>query len=295
MKALVLANHQAAVGKSTVATLLVRHLARRGHRVLAIDLCHPGRMGASLRRSDMTAVVPLADDALTGDEIPSCPGAPGQPIVLIDGAGRWLDLDLQARRGRHFVENLQDLLGMARNHFDACVIDTSARPDVRLLAALACADLVLVPTPLAEPSIGRLGYLFWHARCGIYAIQASFNPRLRVFGLLPTMVGNEGIAPHERARIARLANLPQAGFIQIDDEPSADRREPLWRPAGETAYIPHSPQLARTLGSGQMPWEIPATAARAVWRQIRPSIETLADRLTDRLPKRSSPTHKARS
>ena len=127
MKTLVLANHQSAVGKSTVATLLVHHLARRGHRVLAIDLSHPGSMGASLRRSDKTVVVLLADDALTGDVLPRFPDAPGQPIVLIDGARRWLDLERQARRAHHFIENLQDLMGMARNHFDACVIDTSAR------------------------------------------------------------------------------------------------------------------------------------------------------------------------
>lgn len=292
MKTLVLANHQSAVGKSTVATMLVHHLARRGHRVLAIDLSHPGRMGASLRRSDKTAAVPLADDALTGDELPSFPDAPGQPIVLLDGARRWLDLERQARRAHHFIENLQDLMGMARNHFDACVIDTSARPGVRLLAALACADLVLVPSPLDEASIGRMGYLFWHTRCGIYAIQANFNPRLRVLGLLPTMVRTGGIQPHERGRIARLASIQQDLLIPVCDDggaiSSAAGSGKLPRPTGEFAYLPHSRELAHTLGSGQMPWEIPATLARAVWNQIRPSVQTLAAHMTAGLAARTS-------
>jgi len=79
MKTLVLANHQAAVGKSTVSAMLVHHLARQGRRVLAIDLDHPGALGRSFRRSEQVAAVPLADDALTGPTLPHLPVTDGRP------------------------------------------------------------------------------------------------------------------------------------------------------------------------------------------------------------------------
>lgn len=279
MKTLVLANHQAAVGKSTVAAMLVHHLARQGRRVLAIDLDHPGALGRSLRRSEKVAAVPLADDALTGLTLPHLSVTDGRPIVLIDGARRWRGLASQPRRRDNFIGNLQDLMAIVRRRFDVCVIDTPARPGVRLLAALACADLVLVPSPLDPASIGRVGYLFWHARCGIYKVQASFNPRLQVLGLLPTMVHAEGGCQDDRPHIARLAADHQDLLIRVGDRLDAGRPRSARGPASEFAYVPLRPEIAQTLASGQMPWAVNATAARAAWNEIRPSIETLSAHL----------------
>jgi chromosome partitioning protein len=279
MKTLVLANHQAAVGKSTVSAMLVHHLARQGRRVLAIDLDHPGALGRSLRRSEQVVAVPLADDALTGSTPPHLPVADGRSIVLIDGARRWRGLARQPRRGDDFIGNLQDLMAIVRRRFDVCVIDTPARPGVRLLAALACADLVLVPSPLDPASIGRVGYLFWHARCGIYKVQASFNPRLQVLGLLPTMVHAEGGCQDDRPHIARLAADHQGLLIRVGDRLNTDRIRSACGPASEFAYVPLRAEIAQTLASGQMPWAVSATAARAVWNEMRPSIEALSAHL----------------
>lgn len=277
MKTLVLASHQAAVGKSTVATILVHHLARHGHRVLAIDLAHPGALGQSLRRSKRVAVASLGADAFIGDTLPCLPDVPDQPIVLIDGARRWMGMERQTRLCDNFIGNLQDMVAIVRRHFDACVIDTPARPDVRQLAALACADLVLVPTPLDEVSIGDVGYLSWHARCGINAIHGSFNPNLRLLGLLPTMVQADGCQHGDRDRLDELAAKHQ--LIRVGGRKNADEREKARTPISEFAYIPHRPEIAQTLASGQMLWDVNATAARAVWNEIRPTIETLAARL----------------
>jgi chromosome partitioning protein len=277
MKTLVLASHQAAVGKSTVATILVHHLARHGHRVLAIDLAHPGALGQSLRRSKRVAVASLGADAFIGDTLPCLPDVPDQPIVLIDGARRWMGMERQTRLCDNFIGNLQDMVAIVRRHFDACVIDTSARPDVRQLAALACADLVLVPTPLDEVSIGDVGYLFWHARCGINAIQRSFNPNLRLLGLLPSMVQADGCQHGDRDRLDELAAKHQ--LIRVGGRKNADEREEARTPISEFAHTLHRPEIAQTLASGQMLWDVNATAARAVWNEIRPTIETLAARL----------------
>jgi chromosome partitioning protein len=267
MKTLVIAQHHASVGRSTLATLLVRHLARRGHRVLAVDLGHPGAMGRALRRSALVDAVPLADDALIGDALPCLPAARPGTIVLIDGARRWLGVDQRPRQRDNLVGNLQDLLAIARRRFDACVIDTPARPCARQLAGLACSDFVLVPTLLDKASLASIGYLFWHSWCGIYAVQSSLNPRLRLLGLLPTLVsgadlarGLAGSAAEHRQALAHVC--PPTGL------------------AGEFGYMPRHPQLGHALATGQMPWEVSATAARAAWNEVRPAIESLAARLT---------------
>lgn len=273
MKTLVLAPPHAKVGASTLATMLVRHLARHGHRVLAIDLDHPGDMGRALRRCAQVRAVPLADDALVGDALPDLPDACPGTVVLIDGARRWFGPERQPRQRTNLVGNLQDLLAIVGRRFDACVIDTSARPDARRLAGLACSDLVLVPTLLDQASLGRVGYLFWHSWCGIRAVQARLNPRLRLLGLLPTMVppgacrqggrapaaGLAGLADHHRHALARACD--PTGLV------------------GEFGYMPRHPQIGQALKTGQMPWEVNATAARAAWNEVRPAIDTLAARL----------------
>lgn len=274
MKTLVLAQHHAGVGRSTIATMLVLHLARHGHRVLAIDLDHPGEMGRALRRSGHAEAVPLADDALVGDVLPDVPEARRGTVVLIDGARRWLGLDRKPTQRDNLVGNLQDLLAIVRRRFDACVIDTPARPEARLLAGLACSDLVLVPTLLERASLGSVGYLFWHSGCGIRAVQRSLNPRLRLLGLLPTMVPFDACCSPGREPLAKLAGLAAAhrhALVHVCEPTGL---------AGEFGYLPRDPQIGQALATGQMPWEVSATAARAAWNQVRPAIETLAGHLT---------------
>ena len=232
-----------------------------------------------MRRSEQVVAIRATHDALTGPTLPNLPVADGRPIVLIDGARRWRGLARQPRRRDNFIGNLQDLMAIVRRRFDVCVIDTPARPGVRLLAALACADLVLVPSPLDPASIGRGGYLLWEARCGIYKVQASFNPRLQVLGLLPTMVHAEGVCQDDRPHIARLAADHQDLLIRVGIRLNAGRPRSARVPAGEFAYVPLRPEIAQTLASGQMPWAVNATAARAAWNEIRPSIETLSAHL----------------
>jgi chromosome partitioning protein len=274
MKTLVMAQHHPDVGRSTLATMLVRHLARHGRRVLAIDLDHPGAMARALRRSGCVAEVPLAEDTLIGDALPRLPDARRGTVVLIDGAGRWRGLDRRPRQRDNLVGNLQDLLAIARRRFDACVIDTPARPDARLLAGLACADFVLVPTPLDQAALGSVGYLFWHAWCGIHAVQGRLNPRLHLLGLLPTMVPPGACHEGRAAPLAGLASLAAAHRLALIHVC------PPTGLAGELGYMPRHPQIGQALATGQMPWEVTATAARAAWNEVRPAIEGLAARLT---------------
>ena len=61
-------------------------------------------------------------------------------------------------------------------------------PDVRLIAALASADFVLLPIQLDQQAMNGVHGLLNHDRVGVREIRAVLNPNLQLIGLLPTMV-----------------------------------------------------------------------------------------------------------
>jgi hypothetical protein len=68
-------------------------------------------------------------------------------------------------------------------------------------------------------------------------------------------------------------------LIRVGERLNAGSPRSARGPASEFAYVPLRPEIAQTLASGQTPWEVNATAARAAWNEIRPSIETLSAHL----------------
>jgi len=167
---------------------------------------------------------------------------------------------------------------MVQDRFDVRVLDTTGLPDYRLYAALACADLVLVPTRLDNAWIDAVCDLFRHDHCGIFRIHDTLNPSLRLLGLLPMMVESGGSGAGHRQRFAKLAaKHPQLLIGPVRASVPVGARAGSGRPASLRIY-PVAPRSRRPLASGAMLWELPATSARAVWNEIRPSVEALADR-----------------
>ena len=121
MKTLVLCNQKGGVGKSAVATLLAHHLAKRGQRVLAIDLDHQGNFSKPLRLSGRVTPAAFAADALmTG----SAPTLPAQPFVLVPGDRALLALERQPALHTPFARHFRSFLAAVDAAFDVCVIDT---------------------------------------------------------------------------------------------------------------------------------------------------------------------------
>lgn len=258
MKTLVLANQKGGVGKSAVASLLAHYLRLQGRRVLAIDLDHQGNFSQALRLSRRAVLAGFGADRLLAEPAGSLPTG---DFVLVPGDPRLLMLERQPDRHNAFATNLHRFLPAVSGRFDLCLIDTNPNPDIRVIAALVSADFVLSPVQLNQEAMDGVGALLNHERVGVRRIKAMLNPKLHLVGLLPVMVEP---TPFQRANFAQLIEQYHPLLIRIGDGP------------GAVASIPRRSAIAEAQAHGEVLWEMKKTAARDAWREIEPSLRTIA-------------------
>lgn len=273
MKTVVLCNQKGGVGKSAVATLLAHHLARRGQRVLAIDLDHQGNFSRPLTLSGrVTPAAFTADALLTG----VAPSLPDQPFVLVPGDRALLGLERQPALHTAFARQFRSVLATVSGAFDVCVVDTNPNPDIRLIAALASADCVLSPIQLNQEALDGVSGLLNHERVGLRKIKAVLNPKLSLIGLLPTLVEP---TPFQKANFLQVVQRYHPLMIRIGEG------------AGAFASIPRRSCIAEAQAAGDVLWEMKKTTARDTWREIEPGLSHIARILSEAVPMPSnSPT-----
>jgi chromosome partitioning protein len=258
MKTLVLANQKGGVGKSAIATLLAHYLVRVGRRVLAIDFDHQGNFTNPLLLSKRAVVSEVSADRLLTEA--GCQ-IPGERFVLVPSNDALLGLERQPAEHSPFARNFRAFLKAVDERFDVCVIDTHPNPDIRLISAFASADFVLLPIQLTQESIDGVRALLGHPRVGIYKIKALLNTKLRLIGLLPTMVEP---TPFQRANFRVLVERHADLMIRIGEEGKA------------FASIPKRSCIAEAQADGLPLWEMKKTAARDAWIEIEPTLKHLA-------------------
>ena len=258
MKTLVLANQKGGVGKSAVATLLSHYFAQKGHRVLAIDLDHQANFSNALQLSQRVGLVSAtADVLLSGGNA----AVPQQSFVLAASGRGLLGLERQPTLHTPFARNFRSFLSSMDQRFDVCVIDTNPNPDIRLIAALASADHVLSPIQLKQEAMDGVAALLDHERVGLRKIKAVLNPKLRLIGLLPSMVE---ATPFEKVNLIQVVRKYQSLLI------------PLSERLGDSASIPRRSAIGEAQAQGAVLWEMKKTAARDAWREIEPSLARIA-------------------
>ena len=264
MKTLVLANQKGGVGKSAVATLLVHYLARQGRRVLAVDFDHQGNFSKPLLQLSgrVTVAACTAGALLSGNDFR---GMPIEPLVLVPSDRTLLGLERQPALHTAFAGSFRAFLAAVDAQFDVCVVDTNPNPDIRLIAALASADFVLSPIQLNQEAMDGVSALLNHDRVGVRKIKAALNPKLRLIGLLPTMVE---ATPFQKANFLQVVQQYYPLMIRIGEGP------------GAFASIPRRSCIAEAQAAGEVLWEIRKTAARDAWREIEPSIRRICDIVT---------------
>jgi chromosome partitioning protein len=181
-------------------------------------------------------------------------------VIVPPGAGL-LTLERQPARHNEFANRLHDFLGTHSASFDVCLIDTNPNPDIRVIAALACADHVLSPIQLNQEAMEGVSALLNHPRAGLRKIKAVLNPKMQVIGLLPTMVES---TPFQRANFMQIVERYYPLMIRIGSGP------------GQLASIPRRSAIAEAQASGEVLWEMKKTAARDAWKEIEPSIRHIA-------------------
>jgi chromosome partitioning protein len=198
-RVLAVANLKGGVAKTTTVAALAAAWAADGRRVLAVDLDPQGCLTYAL------GVDPVDVRWTVGDVLAGRAEADEAAVATVDGP-LLLPADLRLAAAEHelsgrpgwervLVRALQPLAGRV----DDVLVDCSPSLGVTTVAALTAADTLLVPmTPdmLGHRAVGQV--LDTAAD-----VRRSLNPRLRVAGVLPTLVDLR--TAHAREVIADLA------------------------------------------------------------------------------------------
>ena len=157
--------------KTTTAAEIVAALARRGRRVLAVDLDQQGNLTTRCGLERSAEVEAVAADVLTGAASATAAAVPAPSVPgawIIAGTHDLADLDTRPE----VITALRDHLPDVSASFDDVVIDTPPAIGLLTLAALAAADQVVVSLACETESFDQLDRL-------AAVIEARVAPRLR--------------------------------------------------------------------------------------------------------------------
>ena len=187
MRVIAVFNHKGGVGKTTTVANLGAGLARRGHRVLLVDIdpqaCLTVHFGLDPERAEKTIYDVLCRDlpfaeAVRELEGPSLLGVPSH----LDLAGAELELATTMGRERILRDAIERYLRDTKG-IDYVFFDCPPSLGILTVNALAASDEVFVPLQtefLALRGVGKLVDV-------VTLVRRRLNPTVRITGILPTL------------------------------------------------------------------------------------------------------------
>ena len=177
MQIICIANQKGGVGKTTLSSLLAYFLAdKKSARVLAIDLDSQRNLSHTLRQCGME--VPTM--ALFADAPVTIP-AVRKSIALIHATPQLANLERASAEDAHRrVQTFAAHLDRLHDDFDFGVIDPPPTLGIRMVAALASADYVVMPIELEEYSTQAVKDMLQT----VFGVRQQWNPKLKFLGIL---------------------------------------------------------------------------------------------------------------
>ena len=181
---LAIASQKGGVGKTTVALNLAVALADRGRRTLLADLDPQGGIALSLAKGDteLPGLAELLMNEADPSEVVMVTQLPGLSLLP---RGRLDPADVASFEAELSTSGALDrALSRAEGDADIVILDTPSGLGRVTSAGLSAADFVLLAFQTESLSLRSVG----QALRVIEHIQSTENPRLRLLGILPTMV-----------------------------------------------------------------------------------------------------------
>ncbi len=183
---LAIASSKGGVGKTTTSVNLAVAYARRGVRVLLIDLDPQAHVSASLR-ADAPPETGLLSDVLLGRR---------REVIEVSFSTRWKPLDiagsektlaeteavLSTKIGKELI--LDGALNITRTHYDLILIDCPPNLGTLALNALCAADQLLVPTDMSVLALEGVGDILG----AVDTLRNRLSRQIEVCGILATRV-----------------------------------------------------------------------------------------------------------
>lgn len=178
-------NNKGGVGKTTTTINLAAGLARRGKRVLVVDLDSQGSASLALGIS-RTNLEPSCAGVLFGD-LPARDAVRSTPfdgLDVITGSLRLADADTQLSNLQERHKRLLSVLEPIEEAYDVILMDCAPSTSLLSVNALVCADAFIIPVSpsyLSLEGVISLGEVVKNVRMGL-------GDAAPVLGVLLTMV-----------------------------------------------------------------------------------------------------------